>query len=121
MAERIAKAADPARFGIRGLYLLGSSKNGTAGPGSDIDLIVHFSGTPRMLSDLRSWLEGWSLALSEMNYLRTGVSTKGLLDVHVVTDEDLRDPKGHAAKIGAVTDAARPLEIRGAPDPDAAP
>jgi hypothetical protein len=46
-----------------------------------------------------------------MNYLRTGVTTSGLLDVHVVTDEELESPTGYAAKIGAVTDAARPLTL----------
>ena len=111
MAERIAAAAGGARFGIRGLYLFGSTKNGTAGPGSDINLLVHFSGTSEMRSDLLAWLEGWSLCLSEMNYLRTGVTTPGLLDVHVVTDEELENPSGYAAKIGAVTDAARPLTL----------
>ena len=111
MAERIAAVADALRFGIRGLYLFGSTKNGTAGPGSDINLLVHFSGNPDVRRDLLAWLEGWSLCLSEMNYLRTGVTTSGLLDVHVVTDEDLERPSGYAAKIGAVTDAARPLML----------
>jgi pyruvate, water dikinase len=112
IAERIAAAADVERFGIKGFYLFGSAKNGTAGPGSDINLLVHFSGTPLQLSDLLSWLEGWSLSLSETNYLRTGVKTSGLLDVHVVTDEDLEKRTDYAAKIGAVTDAARPLPAR---------
>jgi predicted nucleotidyltransferase len=111
MAERIAAAADTARFGIKGFYLFGSAKNGTAGPGSDINLLVHFSGTAQMLSEMLAWLEGWSLCLSETNYLRTGIKTSGLLDVHVLTDEDLQSPSGYAAKIGAVTDAARPLPI----------
>jgi predicted nucleotidyltransferase len=111
MAERIAAAAAAAaaRFGVRGFYLFGSAKNGTAGPGSDINLLVHFSGTGEMRRDLLSWLEGWSLSLAEANYLRTGMTTAGLLDVHIVTDEDLKNPTGYAAKIGAVTDAARPL------------
>ena len=56
-----------------------------------------------------AWLEGWSLCLSEMNYLRTGVATAGLLDVHVLTDEEFDSAPGYASKIGAVTDAARPL------------
>ena len=105
-------SADCARFGIRAVYLFGSAKNGTAGAGSDINLLVHFSGTAQMLSDMLAWLEGWSLCLSETNYLRTGVKTSGLLDVHVLTDEDLESPSGYAAKIGAVTDAARPLPLR---------
>ena len=57
------------------------------------------------------WLEGWSRALAEMNYLRTGYHTEGLLDVHFVTDEDIARGTSYAAKIGAVTDAARPLAL----------
>jgi pyruvate,water dikinase len=114
MAEAIAAAADTARFGVKGLYLFGSAKNGTAGPGSDINLLVHFSGSESMCRDLLAWLEGWSLSLSETNYLRTGVRTGGLLDVHVVTDEDIENRSGFASKIGAVTDAARPLPLRSA-------
>jgi hypothetical protein len=117
MAESIAAAAEAARFGIKGLYLFGSAKNGTAGPGSDINLLVHFSGTPQMRRDLLAWLEGWSLCLAETNYLRTGVRTSGLLDVHFVADEDLESPSGYATKIGAVTDAARPLPV-GEPAPE---
>ena len=50
-----------------------------------------------------------------MNYLRTGYRCTDLLDVHVVTDEDIERRTSFAAKIGAVTDAARPLAIgRGA-------
>jgi hypothetical protein len=33
------------------------------------------------------------------------------LDVHVVTDEDIASRTSYAAKIGAVTDPARPLPI----------
>jgi predicted nucleotidyltransferase len=112
MAERIAAAAGAERFGVRAFYLFGSAKNGTAGPGSDINVLVHFSGTEAMRKDLLSWLEGWSLCLAEANYLRTGVKTEGLLDVHIVTGADLESPTGVAAKIGAVTDAARSLPIR---------
>ena len=64
-----------------------------------------------MLQSLTEWLEGWSLCLGEMNYLRTGYKTEGLLDVHIVTDEDIAAQKPFAAKIGAVTDAAGPLPV----------
>jgi pyruvate,water dikinase len=56
-------------------------------------------------------LDGWSLSLAEENYLRTGYKINRLLDVHLVTDEDVQNRTGFAAKIGAVTDAARPLAI----------
>jgi len=111
MAERIAASLDVERHGVAAIYVFGSAKNGTAGPGSDIDLLVHFRGTANQLDRLRTWLEGWSLSLAEMNYMRTGYRTDGLLDVHFVTDEDISRKTSFAAKIGAVTDAARPLPM----------
>jgi len=112
MAEHIAAELDPVRFGVSGFYLFGSTKNGTAGPGSDIDILVHFNGDENQREDLRLWLEGWSLCLDEMNYLQTGYRSKGLLDVHLVTDEDIEKKTSYAIKINAVTDAARPLKIK---------
>ena len=88
MAERIAAEVDPEAFGVRGLWLFGSSKNGNAGPASDIDLLVHADDDPRKRAALATWLDGWSLCLSETNFLRTGLKTPGLLDVHVLSDED---------------------------------
>jgi hypothetical protein len=87
--------------------------NTSAGPGSDIDVIIHVRGTPEQRRELELWLEGWSLCLAEMNFLRTGYPSDGLLDVHLVTDEDLARQSSYAAKIGAITDAARPLTLGG--------
>jgi hypothetical protein len=47
-----------------------------------------------------------------MNFLRTGYKTDGLLDVHLVTDEDIENHTSYASKIGAVTDPARALAMR---------
>jgi pyruvate,water dikinase len=112
MAERLGTHLDGARFGVAGLYLIGSAKNATAGPASDIDLIVHFRGSSEQRQELERWFEGWSLCLDEMNYLRTGYRSGGLLDVHVVTDEDIAARSSYAVKIGAVTDAARKLPLK---------
>ena len=57
------------------------------------------------------WLQGWSCCLDEMNYLKTGHRRGGLLDVHIVTDKDIQEGTSFAMKIGAVTDAARPLPL----------
>ena len=114
MAERIAAQIDPQRFGIRAMYVLGSTKNATAGPASDIDLLIHFEGTPVQRDDLNLWLEGWSLSLAEANEAQTGVHTDGLLDVHIVTDEDIARGDSFAVKIGATGDAARELPMKGA-------
>jgi len=111
MAEQIASQLDPKRFGVQAFYLFGSTKNGTAGPGSDIDIIVHVTGTDAQRALLEQWLEGWSRCLAEMNFLRTGYRSEGLLDVHYVTDQDIAERTSYAAKIGAVTDAAKELEL----------
>ncbi|MBM3307405.1 MAG: PEP/pyruvate-binding domain-containing protein [Candidatus Eisenbacteria bacterium] len=112
MAEQIASLLDGERFGVVAMYVFGSTKNASAGLKSDIDLLAHFRGTDLQRADLTAWLEGWSLCLDEMNYLRTGYRTGGLLDVHVVTDEDITNKTSYAARIGAVTDPARPLTLR---------
>ncbi len=113
MAERVAASLDPDRFGVRAFYVFGSTKSGSAGPGSDIDVLVHFQGTEEQRRDLLIWLEGWSLCLAEMNFQRTGYRTTGLLDVHIVTDDDIARKTSYAVKIGAATDPARLLPIGG--------
>jgi predicted nucleotidyltransferase len=111
MAERLAAEMDAARFGVKSLYVIGSVKNATAGPGSDIDLLVHVEEDERKRGELALWLDGWSRSLAEMNYLRTGYRTNGLLDIHYVTDKEIETKSSFAAKIGAVTDSARPLRL----------
>ncbi len=112
MAQRIAAQLDPDQFGVRAFYLIGSSKNATAGPASDIDLLLHFHGTELQRQRLLLWLDGWSRCLAEMNFLRTGYRSPGLLDVHLITDQDIADRSSFAVKIDAVTDPARKLPMR---------
>ncbi len=114
MAEQIAASLDPERFGVVGFYVFGSTKNATAGPGSDIDLLIHVRASDEQREHLALWLEGWSRSLAEMNYLRSGYRSDQLLDVHYVTDEDIAARTSWAVKIGAITDAARPLPMGGA-------
>ena len=111
MAERIASFLDPDRFGVEGIWVFGSTKNATAGSGSDIDLIVHFRGEEEQRKELLIWLEGWSLSLAQLNFLRTGYRSDGLLDVQFITDKDIEERSIYAGKIGAVTDAAKPLRL----------
>ncbi len=83
-AERIAATINPARFGVHAIYLFGSTKAGSAGVGSDIDLMVVFEGDAQQERDLRAWLEGWSLCLAEVSFQLYGLPSKGLLDVKLV-------------------------------------
>jgi predicted nucleotidyltransferase len=111
MAEKIAGEIEPERFAVAGVYIIGSTKNASAGPSSDIDLLIHFQGDEAQRHDLEVWLEGWSLCLGEINYLRTGYVNPDLLDVHIITDEDVEQGTSFAAKIGAVTDPALELPL----------
>ena len=58
------------------------------------------------------WLEGWSRCLSEINFLRTGYRTEGLLDVQFITDADIAARSSYAVKIDAITDPARKLPMK---------
>lgn len=116
MVECIVERLDPSRFGVKSAYLIGSVNSGTAGPGSDIDMILHFVGDAEQRKNLELWLEGWSMALAEINYLKTGYSSEGLLDAHIITDEDIANKTSYAHKIGAVTDPATPISVLGKKD-----
>jgi predicted nucleotidyltransferase len=112
MAEKIASELDAQKYGVKDFYIFGSTKNANAGPGSDIDILIHFKGSKTQKKELSIWLEGWNLCLSEMNYLRTGYKVESILDVHFVTDEDIKNQESYAAKIGAVTDAAKQIPLK---------
>jgi len=112
MAERIALHLDPARFGVRSAWVYGSTKNATAGPDSDLDILIEFEGSEAQRRDLQLWLDGWGRALTEANFLRTGRRVD-VLDVTLITSEDITERRGVAAKVHAVTDAARPLALGG--------
>ena len=112
MAQRIAEQLDAQKFGVKAFYLIGSTKNGTAGPRSDIDVLLHFEGTEDQRKELRLWLDGWSRCLAEVNYLRTGYQCDGLLDAQLITDADIAERSSYAVKIGAVTDPARELPMK---------
>ncbi len=111
MAEQICNRMDFEKFGVKGFYIFGSTKNATAGPASDIDILIHFRGNQKQEEYLLIWLDGWSQALAEINKQKTGYVTNGLLDVHLVTDEDIKNKTSFAVKIGAISDAARPLKV----------
>lgn len=110
-AEKIANKIDPDEFGVKAIYLYGSTKNANANSQSDIDLIVHIENDMEKRKLLEKWFEGWGYALAEMNYLRTGIKKKTLLDVQFITDEDIANKNPFAMKINAVTDSAQALVL----------
>jgi hypothetical protein len=111
MIDIIAQKADAVRFNIRGIYLIGSTKNATAGPASDIDILVHIGNDRQNINEMKAWFEGWSLCLSEMNYQKTGYKTKGLIDLHILTDEDIQHKTSFGVMIGNHTNGAKPIKV----------
>ncbi|MDD4018518.1 MAG: pyruvate, phosphate dikinase [Spirochaetales bacterium] len=112
MARQIADAMDMEAYGVKGVYLFGSTNTGETGIGSDIDLLIHAEDDPARLEQLSHWLDGWSQALARINFLQTGHDTERLLDVHIVTDEDIAKGNAFAVKINSFTDPATLLRVR---------
>jgi len=112
IAHLIASRLEATRFGVVAMYVIGSTKNATAGPQSDIDLLVHFRGTEKQREELLIWFEGWSFGLDEANFIRTGQKTGELLDIHFVTDDDIAMKSSYAVKINSVTDSAWSLPLK---------
>jgi len=73
---------------------------------------LHVKGNEEQSKELILWLEGWSCCLAEVNFLRTGYRSDGLLDVHLVSDKDIKERSSFAVKIDAVTDPARKLPMK---------
>lgn len=101
-AERLAAVMDPARFGVRDVYLGGSVETGNAGPGSDIDLIVVTDGDARQKEDLLFWLEGWSLCLAEVGFQIYGLPSDGLLDAQLLDSTEAARLIQSAARGGSI-------------------
>jgi predicted nucleotidyltransferase len=97
--NEIAEKIDPEIYGIEALFLIGSTKTGEAGPGSDIDLIVHFNGTEEQKEKLINWFEERGKRIDEENKKRTGIETGNLLDVHLITDSDITKKTSWATHI----------------------
>jgi len=110
--EEIAQAIDPELYGIQGIYLIGSTKDGSAGPTSDIDLLVHFKGTEEQKDKLMAWFDEWGKKLAKENKERTGFETDALLDVHIITDEDIKKKSSWASHITSPYQTVRKIALK---------
>ena len=111
MVEKLAAQLHGEKFGVRSIYVIGSTVNATAQAGSDIDLLINFYGSESQKIELQNWLQGWSLCLDELNFLRTGYKAGGLLDVHYVSDAELEDMPGLESRINVTIDNMRELML----------
>ncbi|MEF9864594.1 MAG: PEP/pyruvate-binding domain-containing protein, partial [Christensenellaceae bacterium] len=77
MAEKIAASMDFEDYGIKAIYLIGSTNSCSARLNSDIDLLIHIDTTAEQQRRLTEHLNGWSFALAEINFLKTGYHCDG--------------------------------------------
>ena len=107
MAYIIADRADFEWLDIKAIYIIGSTKEGTAGPASDLDLLVHTDAEESQKELLKTWIDGWSQCLAEINYERTGYRLNKLIDLHLVTTREMKDKKSSfATMIGSLDNSA---------------
>jgi hypothetical protein len=90
MMEQLACELKGEQLGVKALYLIGSTREQMAGPGSDIDLIVHFEGSMQQHDLVKAEIDGWSKCLAFINQEKTGYHSEKLIDLHFVTDADIR-------------------------------
>lgn len=113
MAELYVAKLNRNDTGVVAVYLIGSTKNAIAGPKSDIDLLVHFRGNEEQRKVLLAYTRGWSYALAELNYEKTGFKTDdGLIDLHLITDEDIQKKTSYAVMINSLDNQARLIPFK---------
>jgi len=98
MAEKLASELDPDYFGVKGVYLFGTTYNKTATFNSDIDLLIDFAGTEEQKKLLGVWFDAWDSALKDIIYELTGIKIQKLLDIYYFSSE-LEEKDNYFAQI----------------------
>ncbi len=114
--KELAEKLNPERYGIISLYLIGSAKEGTAGEKSDIDLLIHVRATKEQQEDLLAWFYEQSIKIDNENELRTGKKTEGILDVHIITDQDIENKTSWAVHINSLDSPAQKIPLKYQPE-----
>lgn len=101
MAQEIACLTDYLKYGIQDMYLIGSTREATAGPSSDLDLLVHIEGSKNQKESFKEYIDGWSKSLAIINMQKTGYDLRkeGLIDLHIISGEDFKNKNSFASMI----------------------
>ena len=111
MAQNIADKTNFDYYGLKAMYIIGSTKEASAGPASDINILAHFVGTDYQKNLFKAWIDGWNHSLSEFNRQKTGYKLEdGLIDLHIITDEDIKNKSSFAVMIENKNNPARLLK-----------
>lgn len=77
------------KFGIVKMAVIGSVAEKNVEAKDDIDILVHFRGEDCHRERLLAWIDGWSNAIGEMYFQKSGIYLNNFIDLHFVLDEDL--------------------------------
>ncbi|KAA0006115.1 MAG: pyruvate, phosphate dikinase [Thermoplasmata archaeon] len=110
--REISEELDPDLYGIVALYIIGSTKTGEAGPASDIDLLIQIKGTEEQKEKLLNYMEKLGKKLAKENEQRTGIKTENLLDVHIITEEDIKNRTAWATHITSPYMSVKKIELK---------
>ncbi len=111
MAGLIANELDAKKLGVKALYIIGSTKTGEAGPKSDIDLMAHSCEDKNKHQLLEAWIDGWGRCLAYVYKEMTGIEMPGsIIDLHIITDEDIKKKTSFAAMLSSVSNTAKILK-----------
>ncbi len=111
MAENVAENLNPETFGVKALYVIGSTKTGHTGPASDIDLLAHCTKDEKKQELFKSWIDGWGKCLSIVHKEMTGVDIPdSMIDLHIITDDDIKQKTSFAVMLTSVSNSAQLLK-----------
>lgn len=98
MAEKLASELDPDYFGVKAVYLFGTTFNQSATFNSDIDLLIDFQGTNEQKKLLSVWFDAWNSALKDLIYEITGTKIHKLLDIYYFSSASV-EPENYFAQM----------------------
>jgi len=111
IAENIASKLDGQKYGVKSIYLFGTTFIKTATMNADVDLAVHFVGTEEQKMLLNQWFKGWNDSLADINYYQTGIRTEKFIDVFYITDEDIKDKTFYSELVNTSNNKSRLLQM----------
>lgn len=91
IAEHFAKSVDKIKYGIQSIYLFGTVFNNSASANSDIDMLVISDNIELTRGEFFTWLDGWNQALSQVNFHKYGIHINKMIDLHIVSSEEISD------------------------------
>ena len=115
MAQRIAAQLDPEQFGVKAFYLIGSTKNATAGRGKryrSAGPLRGHGGAAERVDAVAGRLE--PLPGGDELPAHRHIAVRACSTCTLITDKDIAERSSYAVKIDAVTDPARKLPMKGA-------